>query len=147
MLEISATPYIFTFKMYDWLRLGLDGVARPLNIDRAFENLNFDRQGEEVKRQLLSQPQVIAQGKDWRLVHLPTHSDHFYDVHRYEFETEVSGHTDGSPHVLMLVEGTGTRRSQLTKAWSSSLTFGETFVVPAAANSYKLINLSQRPLK
>ena len=139
VLEISATPYIFTFKMYDWLRLGLDGVPRPLNIDRAFDNLCFERQCDEVARQLISRPTTIAEGDDWRLIHLPTHGEHFYDVHRYEFETAVVGHSNGSPHVLMLVEGSSLL-IETAGGMRECFNFLETFVVPAAAGSYKLIN-------
>jgi mannose-6-phosphate isomerase class I len=138
VLEISATPYIFTFKMYDWLRADLDGKPRPLNIERAFRNLNFDRRGEKVEQELVSRPVEIASGADWSLQHLPTHKDHFYDIHRVEFDTSVDVQTDGSPHVLMLVEGTSVTID--VSGMQRTFNYAETFVVPAAAESYRLIN-------
>ena len=146
VLEISATPYIFTFKMYDWLRLDLQGKPRPLNIQRAFENLYFERNGEVVERELISQLTLLETGEGWKIYHLPTHPSHFYDVHRMEFDTSVSLRTDGSPHLLMLVEGTSIRLETCTGK-SQRFNYAETFLVPAATECYRLINEDSAPAK
>jgi mannose-6-phosphate isomerase class I len=146
VLEISATPYIFTFKMYDWLRLDLEGKPRPLNIGRAFENLDFDRKGQLVLDELVSHPRTIEAGPGWRVVHCPTHREHFYDVHRLEFERSLEVATNGACHVLSLVEG-----EQVLLETEGGLrqrfNYAETFVVPAAAGRYRLVSESGAPLK
>ncbi len=145
VLEISATPYIFTFKIYDWLRLGLDGKPRPLNIERAMENLYFDRQGQ-VARDLVSKPVVLSETADSRVIHLPTHAEHFYDVHRLEFTNCMRVETRDSPHVLCLVKG---ERVKVRIEGKPSITyhFAETFVIPSAVTSYMLESPSGEPLK
>ena len=146
VLEISATPYIFTFKMYDWMRLDLDGSPRPLNIDRAFQNLYFERSGQNAANELVSKPTVLQEGAGWRLIHMPTHSEHFYDVHRLEFAGSVEVSTDGSCHVLNLVEGESLIL-ETGGGMRQRFNYAETFVVPAAANRYRLINEGDKPIK
>jgi mannose-6-phosphate isomerase class I len=146
VLEISATPYIFTFKMYDWLRLDLDGRPRSLNIERAFENLYFDRQGERVAAEFVSRPRVIACGPGWQVMHLPTHPLHFYDVYRYEFTGSVAAETNGSCHVLSLVEGQAVWL-HTEGAQPRRFHYAETFVVPSAAGRYRLTGEDGVPTK
>lgn len=146
VLEISATPYIFTFKMYDWLRPDLNGKPRPINLDHAFKNLNFNYKGKRVEQELVSRPKVISQGKDYEIVHLPTHEEHFYDIHRIDFQNTVSCNTNNSFEVMMLVEGERIEVST-QNGTTQTLAYAETFVIPAAAISYTLTNMGTSKAK
>lgn len=138
VLEISSTPYIFTFKMYDWQRLGLNGQPRPINIDHAMNNLYFDRKGDYVTNQLISHPVVEEEWEGGRKIKLPTHEEHFYSVYRYEFTGSIRIPTHQQCHLCMLVEG---EKISVNKDDNSAIFhYAETFVVPAAAESYSITN-------
>tara|TARA_B100001765_G_scaffold215505_1_gene188135 strand:+ start:24800 stop:26590 length:1791 start_codon:yes stop_codon:yes gene_type:complete len=146
VLEISATPYIFTFKMYDWLRLDLDGKPRPININHAFKNLKFHLKGEQVSQELFSNTQLLESENEFEVYHYPTHPDHFYDVRRFDFDESIEVQTHDSCQVMMLVEGQQIS-IETKEGYEQKLGYAETFVVPAAAESFKLINLGSERAK
>ncbi len=139
VLEISSTPYLYTFKMYDWTRADLDGRARPLNIERAFGSLDARFAGAYARDHLRARPIVVAEGDGWRRVHLPTHAAHAHDVTRLELRGTAEVATDRSFLACNVTEGGPVR----VEAGGVTQTFNrlETFCIAAAAGSARLTNL------
>jgi len=145
VLEISSTPYIFTFKMYDWMRLDLDGKPRPLNIERGVANLNFECKGEKVVDEYISKQEIIDRGSDWEIVKLSTHPKHFYEVKRFEFDEEISVELNDQCHILNLVGGS--KVQIIANGQSMVVHYAETFVIPANAKKYTIKNLGNEQAK
>jgi hypothetical protein len=60
-------------------------------------------------------------------------------VHRLEFETRVTVQTNNACHILMMVEGSSVS-VETEGGVIETFNYAETFVIPAAAKSYTLIN-------
>ena len=141
VLEISATPYIFTFKLWDWDRLGLDGKPRPVNIERGAEVIRWDRDATYARKHLVNRFDSLGKGEGWREERTGLHPAEFIETRRHWFSGAVphdtGGLRDGSVNVLNLVEGTEAIVESPDKAFAPfPVHYAETFVVPAAVGPY-----------
>ena len=139
VLEISATPFIFTFKLWDWGRVGLDGIPRPVHLDHGARNIQWDRDEQWVRENLVGQVDVISD--DGSVVEERTglHELEFIEVRRHWFADAVDHDTDGTVNVLNLVEGDEVRVVSPTGAFAPFVIhYAETFIVPAAVGPYRI---------
>ena len=139
VLEISATPFIFTFKMWDWERLGLDGRPRPIHLEHAFANVQWDRRASWVEHELAHLPVPVDAGNGWREERTGLHRREFIETRRHWFTGTVAHDTQGTVHVLNLVAG----REVLVESPDGrfapfAVHYAETFIVPAAVGAYTI---------
>ena len=139
VLEISATPYIFTFKLWDWGRVGLDGVPRPVHLDHGAQNIQWDRDTEWVERNLVGQVEELRREPGLVEERTGLHELEFIEVRRHWFEQEAAHDTEGTVNVLNLVEGDEVEIVSPTAAFAPyTVHYAETFIVPAAVGPYIL---------
>jgi mannose-6-phosphate isomerase class I len=139
VLEISATPYIFTFKLWDWARLGLDGKPRPIHLEHGAANIDWSRTTEWTLSNLVNCVQPVASGDGWREERTGLHELEFIETRRHWFTKTVPHDTNGGLNVLNLVEGEEAIVESPTGAFEPFVIhYAETFIVPAAVGHYTI---------
>lgn len=139
VLEISATPYLYTLRFYDWLRRDLDGTLRPVHLAHAFANVDARRRAASLG-ELMAEPFVVRKDNGYVELELGRHPDLFFAVHRLDFAEEAEDDTEGRFHVLNLVAGEAV---EIVTAQGDvhRLSYAETIVVPAAVGRYAIRRL------
>lgn len=81
--EISATPYIFNFKLWDWGRLGMDGLPRPIHLDHGMKNIQWNRDTKWVYDNIVGQQKTLEKTADCEIERTGLHGREFIDTIRY----------------------------------------------------------------
>ena len=142
VLEISATPYIFTFKLWDWGRIGLDGRPRPVHIEHGKENILLERSTEWVKENLINQIQDISENSVHKEERTGLHELEFIETRRHWLKETIELETKGSVNVLNLIEGDAALVESTDGSFEPyEVHYGETFMIPAKLGKYKITPL------
>ncbi len=139
VLEISATPYIFTFKLWDWDRLGLDGLPRPVHIEHGKEVINFKNDTEFAKNHLVNQVEKITEGDGFIEERTGLHEREFIETRRHWFCKPVLHDTNGSVNVLNLIEGEEAIVESPDNCFEPFVVhYAETFIIPDSVKRYTI---------
>lgn len=148
VLEISATPYIFTMKLWDWGRVGLDGRPRPIHIDHGERVIDWSRRTEWVKDNLVGQMTPLFENKDYSAEKTGLHTLEFIETIRYNITKSCTINTNDSVNVLNLVEGTAAVVESPDGAFSPfEVHYAETFIIPAGLKNYTIRPMGKEKIK
>lgn len=137
VLEISSTPYIFTFKLWDWGRLGLDGKPRPININHGINVIDERRDTEWVKNNLVGRVSIVSDEGKVKEEKTGLHELEFIETRRHVFTDEVLHKANGSVCVMNLVEGEEAVIVPLsTESEPFIVHYAETFIIPACTGDF-----------
>ena len=139
VLEISATPNVFTFKLWDWGRMGLDGKPRPINVEHGSHVIQWDRNTEYVHANLVNHFEPVAKGEGWEEIKTGLHPAEFIETRRTRFTGIVPFETRDSVQVLNLVEGEeAVVESPDGRFEPFTVHYAETFIIPSCLEKFTI---------
>ena len=139
VLEISATPYIFTFKLWDWGRVGLDGLPRPILIDHGMKNIQWDRTTGWVMDNLVDRIRTVEESGDYRKEITGLHELEFIETVRYTTSSVYEVEMNDSVQQLNLVEGEKAVVESIDGSFAPfEVHYAESFIIPSSVKKYRI---------
>lgn len=137
VLEISATPYIFTFKLWDWSRLGLDGLPRPVHLDHGRHVIQWERTTSWIRENCLNRFETLTDTEGFKEERTGLHPREFIETRRCCIRTSTLFTNDDSVVQANVVDGRGAVIESPTGAFPPfEVHYAETFIVPASVGSF-----------
>ncbi len=148
ILEIgSLTVGSYTYKMYDYLRLDLDGKPRPIHTYHGENVLRTERNKDWINDNVVQAPRIIRSGEGFQESIIGEHDLLYFSLRHLEFEKEIEDDTAGKFHVLSLVNGEKVRIESIDNPdFSYEQNFLDIVLVPASIGRYRIVNLGKEPI-
>lgn len=139
VLEVSATPYIFTFKLWDWDRVGLDGRPRPIHIEDGEKVIDYSRTTKWVEDNLVNQYKTIHKDSECEEVKTGLHELEFIETRVITTSKTMHQKTNHTVTVLNLVEGTSAIIESPSNQFAPYIVhYAETFIIPATIVEFSI---------
>jgi hypothetical protein len=125
--------------MWDWDRLGLDGLPRPIHIDDGLVNIQWSRTTDWVRENLVNATRVVHDGDGYLEEHTGLHELEFIETRRFTSRGVTEHDATDGVIMLNLVDGSSAVIESPTGAFEPFVVhYAETFVLPAAAGRYTI---------
>ena len=137
VLEISSAPCIFTFKLWDWGRVGMDGIPRPTHIDRGLKVIQWDKGTEWINDTCAFPAYKVDGGEGWVEEKTGLNDLEFIETHRITTSVKVHRSTKNETNALHLVDGREALIESPTGQFKPFIIhFAESVCIPAGIGEY-----------
>lgn len=144
VLEISSTPNRFTFKLWDWGRVDLDGRPRPISLHHGRHVINTKMNETVVDNELYNNIRMVIENERLKEELTGLHESEAIETKRITFLDKVQQSTEKSVNVLNLVEGDHIKVVAIDASFKSfDVYYGETFIIPEQVKEYNLENVNK----